>query len=448
MQIVVVGISHSSAPVELRERLWVAPDALPDVIAELRASVAESFILSTCNRVELYAVCGHEATGAEMLRQFLASRGGLSLQEVREASYAYGHEAAVRHTLRVAAGLDSLMLGEDEILGQMRRAVDGARRARALGPVLDRLASAALACGKRVRTGTRLGKRQRSMASLALRAAARVRGTLAASHVVVVGGGETAALALAGLVETEGVRVTVVNRTLATAQALAEAHGAQARAWDELGSVLTDADVVVACTAAPTPVITAAEVEQARAASPGRPLVCIDLGVPRDIAPAVGALEGVTLLDVDRLRADADACRREVGDEQVRAAEAIVSEEAERYMEWWRGRSVAATISRLHARAAAVADAEVGRAIGRLPELSPRGREVVAELATRLVRKLLHEPSVTLKRDPEGANMALVVESLFALRGDEGAADVSCAHEPAATERPVDLHLLPKSITT
>ena len=173
MQVVAVGISHNSASVDLRERLTVSAQSLPDVLRELREHVSEALILSTCNRVELYAVCGHEASGADLLRQVLASHGSLPLPTVREATYAYAHESAVRHLLRVASGLDSMVLGEDEILGQVRRALAAARHGDTLGPVLDRLGDMALACGKRTRTVTALGSDGESIASVAVRGAMR-----------------------------------------------------------------------------------------------------------------------------------------------------------------------------------------------------------------------------------------------------------------------------------
>ena len=414
MQVVAVGVSHNSSSVSVRERLAVTAETLHDVLWRLRQHVAEALILSTCNRVELYAVCGHETTGADVLRQFLAAHGNFSVHDVREASYAFAHESAARHLLQVASGLDSMVLGENEILGQVRRALVAARQADTLGPVLDRLGDAALACGKRVRSNTALGCDGESVASMGLGLAARIRGGLSGTNVVVLGAGETGARTLAHLGAVGAARVIVLNRTDARAAELAAAHGVEVRAWDELASVLEEADIIVGCTASPTPVVTAEMLARVRVGADARSLLCLDLGVPRDIDPAVSALPGVTLVDVDRIESMAAARRAERARDLVRA-NAIVAQETERYMEWWRGRGVASTVARLHARAETIREAEVARALARLPELTPQARAVVRELATRVVAKLLHEPTVALKRDPEGANMAVAVERLFAL---------------------------------
>lgn len=414
MQVVTVGVSHNSSPVSLRERLAVSTDSLPDVLGRLREHVAEAFVLSTCNRVEIYAVCGHETTGADMLRQFLAAHGNVSLRAIRDASYAYGHRSAVQHLLRVAAGLDSVVLGESEILGQVRRALGAARQAAMLGPVLDRLGDAALACGKRTRSTTALGREGHSMASVALRLAERVRGSLDDARIVVIGAGETAGQVLAQLAARASGSLVIVNRTHARAAALAAEHGADARPWDDLAETVRAADVVIGCTSSASPVVDVATLGRARAAGGDRPLLCLDLGVPRDIDAGVALLPGVTLIDADRIEAEA-AARREERSHDLARAEAIVARETERYMAWWRGRGVASTVARLHARADAIREAELERALSRLPELTPRARAVVTELATRVIGKLLHEPTVTLKRDAEGANMAMVVERLFAL---------------------------------
>lgn len=439
VQLVAVGVSHNSSSIGLRERLAVSADALPDVLRRLRATVGEAFILSTCNRVELYAVCGHEATGAEMLRQFLAAHADVSLHTVRDASYAYGHRAAVEHLLRVAAGLDSLILGESEILGQVRRALGAARHAEALGPVLDRLGDAALVCGKRTRSTTALGRDGESVASVGLRLAARERGGLEGATVVVLGAGETARQVLSQLATTATARCTLVNRTFERAEALAAAHGAAVLPWSELSRALADADVVIGCTASPTPVVDAAALAVARGGVASRPLLCLDLGVPRDIDADVGTVSDVRLIDVARIGGEA-AARRSARAHDVARAEAIVAEETQRYMEWWHGRGVASTLARLHARADRVRTAELKRAFARLPELTAHERAVIGELATRVVAKLLHEPTVALKRDAEGPNMAVVVERLFAL-ADTGElpaiATESCAcRESAAPHEP------------
>ena len=412
MQLVVVGISHNTSTVSLREGLTVPADSLPGVLSELRESVAEVLVLSTCNRVELYAVCGHESSGAELLRQFLATRAGVPLRTVRDATYAYGHHAAVRHLLRVATGLDSMVLGESEILGQVRRALLAARQAGTLGPVLDRLGDAAMACGKRARATTSLGDGE-SVASVAVRLAGRDGKGLAGANVVVLGAGETAKSAVKHLVSIANGRITVLSRTFERAAELAAAYDVVARPWDQVADALAAADVVVGCTGSQTPVVDAAMLVSARGLDAG-PLVCVDLGLPRDIDPAVSAIPGVRLIDLEQVGAETSA-RRVDRTRDLGQAESIVEQETERYMEWWRGRGVASTIARLHARANAIREVELERALARLPGLDSHARGVVRDLATRMAAKLLHEPTLALKRDPEGVNMAVVIERLFAL---------------------------------
>lgn len=414
VQIVVVGINHKSAPLDLLERLAVTPERASGVLTCLREQVAEGFVLSTCNRVELYARCGHEESGAHLLRRVLADHAGLDPDAVRDATYAYGHRAAVRHALRVAAGLDSMVLGEAEIQGQMRRALEAARRAQTLGPLLDRLGSAALACGKRARSETALARHRESVGSIALRLVERRLGTLDGLNVVILGAGDTAGSVLAELGRSAPARTTIVNRTTDRAVSLAATTRAEARPWTDLPSVLAEADVVVGCTSAPVPVLEARLLAAARTSASDRPLVCLDLGVPRDIDPAVVALPGVTLIGVADLDAVTTGYRIEHAREASHA-EQIVAEETERYMAWWRGRGVASTVALLHARADAICQAELQRTLARLPELSPRARAAVGEAIERVAAKLLHEPTLALKHDPEGPNMALVAERLFAL---------------------------------
>ena len=425
MQVVAVGVSHNSASVELRERLTVPAESLPDVLRRLREHVAEALILSTCNRVELYAVCGHEASGAELLRQFLASHGDLPVHTVRDATYAYAHESAVRHLLRVASGLDSMVVGEDEILGQVRRALAAARHAGTLGSVLDRLGDTALLCGKRTRAATALGRDGESVASVAVRLAMRERRAEDPAEVVVLGAGEAARGVVDHLAQIGHTRPTLLNRTHAHAVALAQEVEANVRAWEDLPSVLATADILFAGTASTTAIVDAAMLERARA---GRttPLVCVDLGVPHDIDVSVARLDGVRLIDLHHIEVEA-ARRRATRTHELARAESIVGQETERYLEWWRGRSVAATITRLHARAAEIRDAEIERGMARLPELSPHARAVVRELAVRMMSKLLHAPTLALKRDPEGANMALVVDRMFAL--GESATELDNPHQ-------------------
>ncbi|HXE57522.1 MAG TPA: glutamyl-tRNA reductase [Gemmatimonadales bacterium] len=419
MQLVVVGLNHRSAPVAVRERLAFAPADLGPVLARLRDQVQEGFILSTCNRVELYAVAGHADSGAQRVARFLAGSRGVPLAELAPHLYARSHTDAVRHLLSVAAGLDSMVLGEDQILAQVRAALEEARRAEALGPTLHRLGAAALETGKRVRSETGLARTPVSVVSVGLQAALEVLGPLAGRRAVVLGAGRTAALALRHLRDLSPERVTVVNRTLERARPLARATGAEALPWEALEDALAGADLVLSCTGAPHVVVDGATVAGALRRR-GAPQVYLDLAVPRDVDPAAAELPGVTLLDIDRLDriAGTNRLRREA---EVPSARAIVDAGVAEFMQWWASRRVTPTIGRLVAYAEAIRDAEVTRTLRRLPDLSPREAALVRGLASRIVAKLLHQPITALKQDPEGATLALALDRLFALAArDEG----------------------------
>ena len=413
MQIVVVGLNHDTAPVAVRERLAFSESALPEALDRLRTKVQEGFLLSTCNRTEVYAFAGHAESGAQHLSRFLGKAGGLTPAELETFSYTHAHDAAVRHIFRVAAGLDSMVLGDDQIVAQLKAALDNARRADALGPVLGRLGDAALATAKRVRSTTAIGRTPVSVVSIAVQAAESRLGGLRGVRVTVVGAGRTAATAVQHL-EGAGAAVTVVGRDPARTELVATTYRVAAAPWMALAQTLGDSDVVVSCTSAPDVVIDRAMLEGACRDRPSRPLFCLDLAVPRDIDPSAASLPGVTVVDMDALNLVAVANRSqralELGD-----AELIVTERTERFMDWWRGREVVPAITQLREHAEAIRDAELERALARLPELGEHDQQVVRSLAARLVNKLLHHPITTLKDDPEGANMARIVQHLFGL---------------------------------
>ena len=416
MQIVVVGLNQNSAPLAVRERLAFVPAELPRALGGLRSYVAEGFILSTCNRVEIYSVAGHADSGAQLLGRFLAETRGFPPEQLRPLLYSYGHEAAVAHLFRVASGMDSMVVGEGEVLAQVRAALDAAHAAGTLGPVLRRLGSAAVGAGKRVRARTAIGRNPLSVVTLALQAAATHGRPVDGASILLLGAGDTAETVLRHLAGASPRRVTVASRTLERAAALARRHGAAAVSMEQLADALAGADIVVGCTSAPELVIRAADVSAARPVGT-KALLCLDLGVPRDIDPEVRHLSGVTLIDLDQLQAAADENRAR-RTREVKHAEVVVGTEVERFMEWWRSRQVVPTIAALRAYAADVRDAEIAHALARLGDLSARDAFVVRALAQRIVGKLLHRPLTVLKADAEGANMAQVLRQLFQLELD------------------------------
>jgi len=430
MQIVVVGLNHLTSAVACRERFAFPAETLPDALARLGRTVDEGFILSTCNRTEAYAFAGHAESGARSLTRFLAQSGGLPVAELEPITYTHAHDEAVRHLFRVAAGLDSMVIGEDQIVMQVKQALAAARDADTLGSVLARLGNTALAAGKMVRTATGIGRSRVSVVSIAVEAATEALGGLRGRRVLLVGAGRTARIAVQHLAAA-GAEVTVVARHLERGRSLAAATGVGVEPWTGLPLALAEADVVLSCTSAEEVVIGAELLAEATRQRGGRGLLCLDLAVPRDIDPAAAALPGITLHDMDALGRIALASR-DRRSAALDAAELLISERVERFMEWWRGRDVVPAITQLRAHAEEIRDAELERALARLPELTDRGRIVVRGLATRIVNKLLHQPVTTLKHDAEGANMAQIVQYLFGLAGPP----LACPGEPADSTRP------------
>lgn len=410
MQLIAVGLNQSSAPLAVRERVAFVPARIPDALAYLLDEVQEAFILSTCNRTEIYGIVGHARSGAHVLTQFLARWHSLPPEPLATSLYSYTHLDAARHLFRVSSGLDSMVLGEDQIVAQLKEALAIADRAGSLGSRLHRLGAAALGASKRVRTETRLGASPTSVVSVALGMAVRELGSLSGRSVVVLGAGRTAGLVVQhSRSGAPSASVTIVSRTPERAAALAAQHGVGFATWDTLLDRVAAADLVVGTTASAEPVLRAAAV---RALPRTRTrLVCVDLAVPRDIEPEVGGLPHVALFDMDHFQRAAAASRaRRQG--EIAPAERIVAECVGAFEEWWRAREVAPAISRLRAHADAIREAELARALGRL-KLEPSDEVIVRELAARVLNQFLHHPMSALRTDPEAANLAAAVDRLF-----------------------------------
>jgi glutamyl-tRNA reductase len=385
-----VGVSHRHAPLELRERLYLADGHAVELAGELGAVV-----LSTCNRTEVY-LAGGDATTA---REGLERHSGLELEGVL-AVWEGGE--AVEHLFRVAAGLDSLVPGEAQILGQVRLAYEAALGAGATGPVLNRLFEDALHAGKRVRTEAKLAEMPESVAASAVDLAENALGGLEGKRALLFGAGRMSELAARDL-RARKAEVVVSSRTLESAQELAERVGGRAAPFDAVAVELTHADLVISATRCPYPILHAEAVQPRQ-----QPLVLIDIAVPRDLDPEIASVEGCTLYDIDALGGGL------VGrEEDVREAERIVAEEAARFAEWRRSRGAAPAIAALRQRAEEIRAEELARAEPRLAELSERERKTVETLTAQIVNKLLHAPTVHAK---ESGSEPL--RELFALRED------------------------------
>jgi glutamyl-tRNA reductase len=409
MTLTLVGLSHRGTPVAVRERAFVP---LPQA-AELAASLAdagESVCLSTCNRTELYVV-GEE--GERRALAVLESISGLAGDELRAVVYRLRDEAAALHLFRVAAGLDSLVPGEGEILGQVRAAFE----AGTTGPVLDRLFRQALHAGKKVRAETAIAESPASVSSAAAALAQQVFGRLDECRVLLVGAGHVAELAARSLAARGASIAYVANRSPHRAAELASSFAGEGIGLDRAVAVLGEIDVVVSSTGSPGWVLGHDEVEAALHARKGRPLFLIDLAVPRDLDPAIHELGACYLYDIDDLEsvvASSLAGRRR----EAARAEAIVAEEAESFREWQASREVVPAIASLRAWAEEVRAAELARVRGRLG-LSASQEEAVESITAQIVNKLLHPPTVRLKEAAAGADgggYAQVVRHLFDLR--------------------------------
>ncbi|MDT4996067.1 MAG: glutamyl-tRNA reductase [Pseudonocardiales bacterium] len=415
MTVVVVGMSHRTSPVRVLEAVAVADDELRKILDELHRgeAISEALLLSTCNRIEVYADVARFHAGVAEISTVLARHSGLTVAELSEHLYVHFAEAAAEHMFSVASGLDSMVVGESQILGQLRACYALGADTGSVGSVLHDLAQTALRVGKRVHARTGIDRAGASVVSVALDQAAAVVGDLAGLRAVIVGAGSMGALAGATL-RRRGVRQLVVaNRSRERADRLAVTLGARSVRLDdvvELAREIADADVLISSTGAAGLVI-----ESDLIGPRGhRPLAVLDLALPRDVDPSVGTLAGVTYVDLDALRSGGAG----VSDSEIRAATTIVAEELGRYLNAQHQLAAAPTVTALRARANEVVDAELRRLDARLPGLDDAQRREVAEAVRRAVEKVLHTPTVRMKELaalPGGDRYAAALRELFEL---------------------------------
>ncbi|KRD05500.1 glutamyl-tRNA reductase [Mycobacterium sp. Root265] len=423
MSVLLFGVSHRSAPVSVLEQLSTDESDQAKIIDEVLQSslVTEAMVLSTCNRVEVYAVVEAFHGGLSVIGQVLSEHSGMGLNDLTKYAYVRYAEAAVEHLFAVTSGLDSVVMGEQQVLGQVRRAYAAAESNHTVGRTLHELAQRALSVGKRVHTETGIDSAGASVVSVSLEMAEKRLGNLAGRSAVVVGAGAMGALAAKHLVRAGVERIDVVNRSLPRATRLAEnisELGVPATPYtlDDISSVLATADVVVSSTGAVRPVMSLADVHHGLAARDGdRPLVMCDLGMPRDIDLAVAGLPGVHVIDMDRIQREPTA-RAAASDAE--AARAIVAAEVANYLAGQRMAEVTPTVTALRQRAADVVEAELLRLDNRLPGLDSTHRDEVARTVRRVVDKLLHAPTVRVKQlagAPGGDSYAEALRELFEL---------------------------------
>ena len=417
MPLIALGLNHQTAPLALREKVALDAAALPAALSDLLGigGVEEAALLSTCNRTEIYAQVapGQEAA----LGQWLARHHGLDPGALDSYLYRHDDGEAVRHLFRVATGLDSMILGEPQILGQVKEAWQAARDARSLRNPLDRLFQQTFSVAKRVRTDTRVGAHPVSVAFAAVRLARQVFAQLDEATVLLIGAGDTIELAARHLVDARVRRLLVANRTLEHAQSLASRHGGVALPLAELGRHLPEADIVISATASRLPVLDQAQVASALKARRHRPMFLLDLAVPRDIAADVGELDDVYLYTVDDLEQVIEgnkASRREAAQQ----AEAIIDLQVEHYLSWWQAQGRQDALKQLRADGARARDNALARAQEQLA-LGEDPSHVMQRLAHQLTNRLLHGPTTALRQAALDGDTDLLRAAERLFQGDD-----------------------------
>jgi glutamyl-tRNA reductase len=416
----VAGLSHRNAPVGLREQLALEEDKLREIQADVLASglLAEVMILSTCNRVEVYGVAETPGEARALVFRRLCQQRGVDPESIESILYARTDAEAVQHAFRVAASLDSMIVGEPQILGQVKDAFAVAQSCQTIGPALHQLWTRAFAVAKKVRTETGVARYAVSVSFAAVELAKKIFAGLEGRSVLLVGAGEMGELASRHLVDQGAFPIYVANRTWARAQELARSLAGTAVTFGELETTMATVDIVVTSTGAPTPIITRDAVQRAMHARRSRPLFFVDIAVPRDVEPGLNELDNVFCYDIDDLKQVVDANLRERIREAQRA-EAMIRTEVERFTAGMRDGEVVPTIVSLRERLETIRRAEVAKALSRLPDASPETRQVVEALSSAIVSKILHTPITKLRessRSGRGRSWMELVHELFGLR--------------------------------
>jgi glutamyl-tRNA reductase len=419
LHLLLVGISHRTAPVEVRERVDFQARGLQAALRALaeRGSSHEAVVVSTCNRAELYVACHEtEATRQDLVR-FLCDYNDLAPSDVLPHVYDVSDLDAARHLFRVSAGLDSLVVGEPQILGQVKEAHTAATDARTAGPMLNRLFHSSFAVGKRVRTETGLGSGAVSVSYAAVALARKIFGDLTGRTVVVLGAGEMGKLTAIHMKSQDVRHITIVSRTMAHAARTAEAiGGASAAPWTDLDAVLAASDIVITATGAANPILTKAHIEGVMRPRRNRPLFVIDIAMPRDVEPAAGEIEQLFLYNIDDLQATVreNLARRA---SEVSRAEAIVDEEVDKFGAWFRSRGAIPTVVALRERFETIRLAELERLDFKLSTLPPEARARVDEITHLIIEKLLLTPTEQLKSLNDADTVGAYTEALTRLFG-------------------------------
>ncbi|WP_245543357.1 glutamyl-tRNA reductase [Kyrpidia tusciae] len=428
MHILVIGVNHRTAPVEIRERFSIGPEEMEGVLGQLREtrSVLESVILSTCNRTEIYAVVDALHPGEQFLRLFLADLSGLDRADFTRYIYLHVNDAAIHHLFRVAAGLDSMVLGETQILGQVRDAFEHAQAAGNTGAVLNQLFRRAITGAKRGHTETEIGQHAVSVSYAAVELARKVFGSMRDKAVLLIGAGKMGELTATHLWNQGVSRVLVVNRTWERARELADRFSGEAYDWSALALALAEADIVISSTGAPGYVLHQDMVAKVCRRRRQRPLLLIDIAVPRDMDPAINGISDAFLYDIDDLREVVAQNLQERQRAAVRV-EDILEEEISGFKQWYNMQEVIPLIRDLREKGMKVQRSVMESLMNKFPDLSERDRVVLHKHTMSIVNQLLRDPILQLKAmatEPEATFYLETVRRLFALGGadDSGTA--------------------------
>lgn len=400
MPILIMGLNHKAASIEVREQLAFSPQhialALSELLGDEAAEIREAVLLSTCNRSECY-ICACDPLKAEThLLGFLARHANMEAEQLQGMVYSLQGEAAVAHLMRVAAGLDSLVLGENEILGQVRRAAEQAQSAGAAGPILSTLFRYAIQAGKRARAETEIGQSRLSVASVVVELAEQIFGCLNDRTALLIGAGKISSITARALARAGLHCIMVANRTFEKAEKLARSLNGTAVHFDRLSDSLLQADIVICSTGAPHILLHAVTVQSTQALRHGRPLLVADLSVPRDAEPAIAMIPGVKLVNIDGLDLVAKTSHPLTAS-VCQQVEAIIQEEQARFQQWCAVRRCVPVIQALHHRADSIYQAEVEQTLRRLGSLTPQQERLVQAMGKAIAQKLLHEPTVRLR---------------------------------------------------
>lgn len=430
MHILCLGINHTTASLQLREKLAFSEDAIRSALSRFGCGdglydVYEMVIISTCNRIELYAVSSRSEFFE--LESFLSEAHGIPAEAFQSQLYKYAGESVVNHLFRVTTGLDSLVIGEPQILGQVTRSLELALGVGACGAVLSRLFRSAIYTGKRARSETAICRNPVSVSSLAASLAAKEVKNLTAAQVVVIGAGEMAELAVEALRKRGVANIVVVNRTLDRAQSLASRWDAQASTFEHFEDLLVKADIVISSTSAPHPVIYVPQMMDIMQKRPRRLMVMIDIAVPRDIDPEVNQIPGVKLFDIENLDQQVSGLLAERAAEVPRV-EALLDEEKARFLEYLSTIGMVPLITELRKKAEAIRQNELEKTLRRLPELTTGERDRIDAMTRAIVKKLLETPTQRLRTEANcqhASEFAAVVQALFDLSGEHGSTALS-----------------------